>query len=216
MQALDYRAARRLTWIGITAGLLAGAMYLASVVLHLPAMLSRLFWIFLGPLISVAFLGVFAFPGWKRRSAALVVSTVFGVMAGALRLVFSAVQSSNLFYIRRHMADAATDAEREAWSDILTGVFTVQAGINYAYDFFLDCGIILLAIPLWRTSRAGKILAAVGAAIAGTHFTAKLVTFPEPPAEAGLFDFGPAVSLFVLVLLGWMAWTLRRTGEESA
>ena len=40
------------------------------------------FWIFIGPLMCVAFLGVFAFLGRERLSAALIVGTVFGVFYG--------------------------------------------------------------------------------------------------------------------------------------
>ena len=211
----DDVSARRMAWAGIVTGLLASGMYLARVLLDLPTFLSRPFWIFIGPLMCVAFLGVFAFLGRERLSAALIVGTVFGVLAGAFRLVFSVVQSNTLFTIRRHMADAATEVERQVWGDILTGVFTVQNGINYAYDLFLDWGILLLAFPLWRVSRGGRILAVWGAAVTALHFTAKLITFPEPPAEAGLFDVGPAVSAFVLMLLSWMAWRLAREGHED-
>lgn len=210
----DDVSARRMAWAGITAGLLAGGMYLGRLLFDLPTYLSRPFWIFIGPLMCVAFLGVFAFLGRERVSAALVVGTVFGVLAGAFRLVFSVVQSNNLVTIRRHMADAATEMERQVWGDIFTGVFTVQNGMNYAYDLFLDWGILLLVFPVWRLSRGGQILAVSGAAVAGIHFMAKLITFPEPPAEAGLFDVGPAVSVFVLVLLSWMAWRLAREGER--
>lgn len=213
---LDDAAARRLARAGIVTGMLAGSMYLARTVFDLPTHLSRPFWIFIGPLMCVAFLGVFGFLVRRGPSATLVVATTFGVLAGALRLVFSVVQSNNLITIRRHAGEAATEGERQVWAQVFDGVFTVQDGINYAYDLFLDWGIILLAIPLWGVSRGGRVLAVLGAGLAGLHFTLKLVTFPDPPAAAGLFDVGPAIGVFVLVMLGWMAWKLVEEGRTEA
>lgn len=211
---LDDSTALRLAWAGIITGILAGGMYLGNTLLDLPTFLRRPFWIFIGPLMCVAFIGVFGFLIRRGPSATLIVATIFGVLAGALRLAFSVVQSNNLITIRRHASEATTEAEREVWAQVFDGVFTVQNGINYAYDLFLDWGIILLAVPLWSVSRGGRALAILGAGLAGLHFTLKLVTFPDPPAAAGLLDVGPGIGGFVLVMLGWMAWRLTRDAGD--
>ena len=211
---MDERLSGRPMQIGVASGLAAVAMYLAGALLSLPTFLSRPFWVLMGPFMSTAFVGIFPFLVRQRMTASAVLGTVLGVLAGALRCVFSVVQSNNLFYVRRYMAAESSDAAREEWRHILNGVFTVQNGINYAYDLFLDLAILFLALALWRHPRPGKILAVAGIALAAVHFALKLIAFPEPPAEAGLFDVGPAVGLWFLALLVWMV-VERRWAERA-
>lgn len=53
---------------------------------------------------------------------------------------------------------------------------------------------------------------ATGFIAGGLHFGMKLITFPEPPSETGLFDAGPLIGLWygavciqILRSLKWLA-----------
>jgi len=115
-------------------------------------------------------------------------------------MIFAVVQLNNLHYMRKYISAAASVAEKDAWRDILNGVFTVQNGFNYVSDFFIDWTAFLWAIVMWNHPKYGKLFAVTGLIAAGSHFLMKLVTFPEPPSEAGLFDAGPLVSVWFAIV----------------
>lgn len=209
----DARLTGRLIRIGVAAGLAGVVMYLATSLLPLPTFLGRPFWVLTGPLMTIAFVGLFPFVAAHGVTASAVLGTVLGAIAGALRCVFAVVQSSNRYYIRRYAAEESGESAGELWSRIFDGVFTVQSGINYAYDLFLDLAVVFLAVALWRHPGPGRAFAVSGVAVAALHFTLKLVTFPEPPAAAGLVDVGPAVALWFLALLVWVLFRTLRTEE---
>ncbi len=207
----DAALERRLVKIGWTAGLVAVAMYLTRTLLPLPDWLGTAFFIYFGPVLVVAFLGFYPFLARPRASIPALLATVFGVIAGAVNMMFAVVQLNNLHTIRKYMRAAESEAAREAWIDILSGVFTVQNGMNYVYDFFLDMAAFMYAAVMWTHPKFGKIFSILSVLAVGPHFVMKIITFPEPPAEAGLFDAGPLVAIwFAIVLvqvgrnLGWM------------
>jgi hypothetical protein len=136
---------------------------------------------------------------------------VFGIIGAATNMMFAAVQMNNLIYIRGYQGAAASEAEREHWRQILDGVFTVQNGLNYVADFFFDWTIFFWATLMWRHPKFGKLFTLSGLVAGGLHFGLKLITFPRPPAEAGLFDAGPligvwyaAVCIQILRHLSWL------------
>ncbi len=126
--------------------------------------------------------------------------SVFGVIGGAANMIFAVVQMHTLPYLYRYMNAAESAVEKDAWDAILRGVFTVQNGFNYVADFFIDWTALLWALVLWNHPKFGKPFALTGFLAAGLHFSMKLATFPEPPAEAGLFDGGPLISIWFAVV----------------
>lgn len=212
----DPALAKRLVVTAVVAGLAVAIMYPARTFLPLPHFLDLMFWIFFGPLIVVAFIGFYPFLTKPRPSVAAILGTVFGVIGGTCNMLFAVVQSTNLSYIRRYM-DAAESADARAlWQDILNGVFTVQNGINWVSDFFVDWAAFCFAVVMWNHPKFGKVWSMVGFLAAGTHFVLKTFSFPVPPAEAGLFDVGPAVSVFFALVTIQVARNLRWMDGETA
>lgn len=187
--------------LGLAAGTAAVVMYLARSLFPLPDFLGVAFFIFFGPALVVAFLGFYPFLSKPGPSIAGFLATVFGVIAGAVNMMFAVVQMTNLHYIARHIRAAESQAAKEAWQNILNGVFTVQNGLNYVSDFFLDWTAFLYAVVMWDHPKFGKIFSILSVLAVGPHFVMKLITFPEPPAEAGLFDAGPLVAIWFAIVL---------------
>ena len=191
---------RRLVGLAMIAGIAASVMYPARTFLNLPGVLSSAFFIYFGPVLVVAFVGLYPFLNRPRASAAALLGSVFGAIGGAANMAFAVVQMNNLHYIYKYMDVAESATEKEVWRDILNGVFTVQNGFNYVADFFIDWTAFLWAIVMWNHPKFGKLFAIAGIIAAGLHFLMKLATFPEPPAEAGLFDAGPLVSIWFAIV----------------
>jgi hypothetical protein len=194
-------------------------MYLLPKLLPL-GFLSTYFFIYQGPLLVVAFVGLYPFLSKPTASVAAILGTLFGVLAGVCRMLFSVVQLTNLHYIQRHMRSAETPEAKQLWQDILNGVFTVQNGISYVMDFFLDWAVLLFAVVMWKHPKFGKVFSILGFIVAGLHFVMKAYTFPQPPAEAGLFDAGPLVSLWAGLVFIWvlrnLSWIDERQSSSAA
>ena len=196
---------------GCIAGIAVVVMYIAPKLLPFPDFLSTALFIYQGPLVVVTFVGLFPFLSKPVTSVPIILGTVFGIIAGVCRMMFSVVQLTNLSYIRGYKAGAESAEEEQIWQNILNGVFTVQNGISYVMDFFLDWSVLLFGIAMWAHPKFGKGFTLLAILAAGPHFVMKAYTFPRPPAEAGLFDAGPLVSgwaalvaVWVLINVSWM------------
>jgi hypothetical protein len=119
------RLEKNLVTTAVCAGIALSIMYPARTFLPLPNRLATAFFIFFGPLLVVAFVGLFPFLTKPVPSVAAIIATVFGVIAGIANTMFSVVQLTNLHYIRAYMKAASTPEAKQVWQDILKGVFTV-------------------------------------------------------------------------------------------
>ena len=205
--------------MGTVAGSLALVMYLARTFLPLPDTLATWCYMFFGPSLVLAFLGWWPLMRIDGAFLRAQVATVFGIIAGATNMMFAVVQMNNLYYLRLKIAAAENAALAAEWKHILIGVMTVQNGLNFTMDFFLDAAAFCYASILWRRGTPGRVLAVLSIALVGPHFVMKIITFPQPPAEAGLFDGGPLVGVwFLLTTIYVTRWLLRetRSGVEPA
>lgn len=207
----DPNVARSLVRTAAVAGIALSVMYPARTFLPLPEFLQVAFFMYFGPLLVVAFVGLYPFLGKPGTSVPLILGTVFGVISGIANTLFSVVQLNNLDYIFGYMRAADSPATKQMWRNILNGVFTVQNGMNFASDLFLDWTVFLYAAVMWTHPKFGRVFSILGFIAAGFHFAMKNYTFPKPPSEAGLFDAGPLVGIWftlvtiqVLRHLSWM------------
>jgi len=208
------RFTRSLAKWGAIVGVGVVLMYLVPKFLPLPDRIDTLFYVYQGPLMAFGFLGIFAFIRVHELTVPLFAAVVFSVTAAITRMMFLVVQLNNLHFIRGYR-EAAEGVEQQAeWTNILRGVFTVQNGLNIVSDAFLDLGIILFSVACWSHPKLGKPVAIIGFAVAGMHFTFKAWTFPEPPASAGLFDVGPYVALWPLLVCILILLNLKWMDEE--
>jgi hypothetical protein len=143
-------------------------------------------------LLSVAFIGFYYFLKAHRNSAALQTATVFGVIAGTLVNLMLVVQQS-LFI---GLPAATRAAMGPAWD----GLNWVQLGIDVAWDIYISVAMILLGVVLWKHPRFGMVLGGITAFAGLLLLVLNLWTFPTPPGDAGLFDAGPFVGLWFVVL----------------
>jgi len=195
------RHQKTLVKLAIIAGIAVSIMYPARTFLPLPDAVQVAFFIYFGPLLVVAFIGLYPFLKKGSDSIAILFGTVFGVIGGLANMMFAVVQMNNLHFIYKYMEKAESEAVRQTWRNILNGVFTVQNGFNYVSDFFIDWTAFMYAIVMWNHPKFGKSFSILAVIAAGFHFVMKIITFPEPPSEAGLFDAGPMVSIFFMIVV---------------
>jgi hypothetical protein len=194
--------------VGGIAGILAVVAFItASVlggVLEGPSAIVTLLGFAFGPLLCIAFLGLYHVIRSHRDSVALQVGTMFGVIAGAVVNTMIVVQQT-LF---RTVAVEARRSLGLSWA----GLNAIQLGLDVSWDIFISLASISVGISMLSHPRFGRIFGAITSLIGVLLLVLNLVTFPTPPASAGLIDIGPVMGVWYLVISVQM---LRSTGSAA-
>jgi hypothetical protein len=120
-------------WIiyGAIAGILAVFAYVSAIApLPFPEMVKIYLGMAFGPLISLAFVGLYHFFKLHRKTVALQAATIFGIIAGTLVNLMIVVQSAIHLTIP---ADA-----RESLGLAYAGLNMVQLGMDVSWDIYLS------------------------------------------------------------------------------
>lgn len=85
-------------------------------------------------------------------------------------------------------------------------------GLDVAWDMYIGVGTALFAAAAYKHEWFGKVFGITGVIIASLLLSLNLLTFPIPPANAGLFDVGPFVGgwYFAMTIAAWLRlrrWT---------
>jgi hypothetical protein len=134
--------------------------------------------------------------------------TVFGVCAFAIFVVVMVVQFGARMLWREHLVGdlAAGLPDQEAMLELaFQGVNTVQATMDVAFDIFYCLAVILFSSLMIRHEAFGRVIGSFGLLAAGGLLLLNLLTFPLPPANAGLYDLGPLTGIWwVAVIVLWV------------
>ncbi len=191
-------------WILTSAicGLLACINYtLISIpVLAFPKLLTYVLAFSFGPLLSVASMGLYQILKQQNKTVSLQIATVFNVLAGMIVTLMLVVQSSIREYATIYKNQIVENSEKEMFNWIFKEVNSVQLGLDVSWDIFISIGTFLFALNMFSHPQFGKIFSFSGMIIATFLLVFNLLTFPVPPADAGLIDFGPFVGLWYLVV----------------
>ena len=197
--------AMALRWVqvGIGAGLATCVVYPLVSMAPLHPVLLVVLASTLGPTLALASLGLREALRIHQRSVVGDLGALFNVLAGVL------LESMLLVQLAVRLR-----ASGESSAQQIVGVWL---GLDVAWDVYIGVGTGCFAIAMLRHPRFGKAMGIaglfLGAAVAGLN----LLTFPTPPAEAGLVDVGPAIGLWYLAatILMWrsISW-VRDSAKE--
>jgi len=191
-------------WIlyGAAIGILADVAY-AGIFAPLPDTVRLYMGMAFGPLLSLAFIGLYHFFKLHRKTVMLQAATVFAVIAGTLVNLMVVVQSSIYWTIPL--------GEREGLGLAWDGLNMVQLGMDVSWDIYFSLATMLLGLLMFRHPRFGTIWGTVALLVGGGLLVLNLATFPDPPGSAGSVDLGPLsgvlylfVSIRVLMSLKWV------------
>ena len=166
--------------------------FLAAAPLGLPFPVVLLFGFAFGPLLSLAFVGLYYFFSLPRKSVAIQASVIFGVIAGTVVNMMLVVQSA----VRLTIPSEARAGLGLAWD----GLNMVQLALDVSWDIYLSAATMLLGIAMVAHPRFGNIWGGLTIAIGAALLVLNLVTFPIPPAAAGSIDLGPVTGIWYLVI----------------
>ncbi|MFC2117398.1 hypothetical protein ACFLSY_01985 [Bacteroidota bacterium] len=190
--------------VGAIAGLFAIICYLGASVLSMPDLVTRFMVFAFGPLLVVGFIGIYSFFQGIKHGPELQISFIFGILAGATLTLMIIIQIANGMWHQEAMDVAKSDDAILMYKAALIGADRVQLGMDITMDIFITISIILLGICLLRNSLTSKIFGISGILLASLLLILNMITFPNPPGSAGLYDAGPIFGLWLLAFFVWL------------
>lgn len=212
---MDHQINPSTVWIRLATitGLASILCYFAAAFLPLPDMLARLLVFAFGPLLCVAFLGVYRYMAVDRDGPVLQVACLFGIIAGVLVTIMLVVQVGNNMVWADMLAEATSDTAKEAIRTAGRAVNRVQYLMDVVWDIFICGATILLGIVMWSHPRFGKIWGGIGFVTGFVLLVLNLHSFPFPPSEAGSVDLGPLVAVWMLGVFVRLLLLIRKTDK---
>ena len=197
-------SALHLQKIGGIAGILSIIFYFSVAVFSFLPDTLALSLAFSFPLLwIIAFMGLYQFLKNEKPSASLEIGYLFGIIGAAVACVFLVVQQANFIWHTQAMEQAATEEAQALLKASFRGTNRVQAGMDVAFDIFITIAWFLFGINIARSAHFNKLLGWMGCLLAAGLLTLNMISFPTAPAEAGLFDLGPFLGIWTLVIYIW-------------
>ena len=192
--------------IGAISGILSIIFYFSvAVITVIPDRIGLLI-AFAFPLLwIISFMGLYKFLKKENQTATLEIAYLFGIIGSAIACTFIVIQQANIIWASELMNSANYELNKDMYSASFRGANRVQAGMDVAFDIFITISWILFGINIAANKKFNRILGWTGSIIAFGLLVLNMITFPDAPAESGLFDLGPFLGLWALVFYIWFA-----------
>ena len=165
------------------------------------------------PIFSIIYsYGMYTFIAAERDGAANRLAFVFAVLAFSTVLSMVIVQMA----VGAAFGEIAQGLEEGTSTALSRGLKMVDLGLDIAWDILIGVSMIFSAVALKGRTGVG-ILWAPPVMIHGLLMLGlNTATFPWPPGEAGLFDIGPSVGTYMLVIAVRFIVVARREPTSNA
>jgi hypothetical protein len=195
--------------IGAISGILSIIFYFSAAVLpFIPDSIGRLMGFTFPLLWIISFMGLYSFLRKESHTPSLEIAYIFGIIGAAIACSLIVVQQANFMWHDAAMEVANSEETKALLKASFKGANRVQAGLDVSFDIFITISWFLFGINIARSSSFNKILGWTGSLIAITLLSLNLYTFPTAPAESGLFDLGPLLGLWTMVVYIWFTVVL--------
>lgn len=206
----------RIQKIGAIAGILSIIFYIGAAVLSfLPDEVGRLMGFTFPLLWIIAFMGLYNFLKKQSHTPSLEIGYLFGIIGAAIACSLIVVQQANFMWHEMAMESAGSEEIKALFKASFRGANRVQAGLDVAFDIFITISWILFGWNIAKSPSFHKLLGWAGCLIALSLLVLNLITFPNAPAESGLFDMGPFLGLWTLVVFIWFTVILFKKKNRS-
>ena len=206
-QANERKLARNWIKFGMFAGILGTVIYFIAGAGLFPLQQSFILGFAIGPTVTLLFVGFYHFFKLHKKTIALQVSVLFGIISGTIFNMMIVIQGALLLTI-------PSEARSElgyAWD----GLNMVQLGLDVSWDVYYTIATILLGVVMMTHPRFGKIWGAITLGIGAALLILNLYTYPVPPVNAGSVDIGPLSGLWYLIIMIRILTSLNWIDESS-
>jgi hypothetical protein len=206
-----------LSWArtGTGFGFLAVVAYALIAAASLPLAAALVLACVFGPSLAVASMGLYRILRLQTRTVSLDLGLASNVAAGVAVTLMLFAQLGLKEWFDSDVLGGSFDVPRVVLDADLETAKGIYLGLDVAWDLFLALGTVLLAWNMRRHVRFGRVFAWSGLAIASALLVVNLLTFPEPPGDAGLVDLGPLIGLWYLAVTIKMVKSLHWVRESG-
>lgn len=189
----------RFVLLGGLSGIIGTICYIAAVTVPAGQTLSYVF-VMTWPVLSIVFIyALTRYVGAERQSAASHLALVFGCLSFAMVAAMISIQLAVRIGIEEYITEA-TGGTEETLKLIRRSVRLVDLGLDVAWDVFIGTTLLFLAAALMGHSRFGYWWGIPSAMLGLLLIGLNVATFPWPPDTRGLFDVGPVIGVYIIVL----------------
>ena len=140
----------------------------------------------------------------ERQGSMNRLAYLFSVIAFSFVTAMIMIQEAVRITISQRYLEAADSIKRELYQTIYIALDGVDLGIDLAWDLFLGLAIIFTGIVMLKHSKF-KVWFGIPSMICGVLLLGlNAITAPIPPDARGLFDAGPFVGLYSVILSVYM------------
>ena len=195
-------------WIklGIICGLVVSIIYPALIFIPLPEVVQTFLVMLFGPFLALSSAGLYHFITLHKKTLAATAAVVSNIIAGVLITTMLLVQIA----IRSSQPPVIDETSKWIWKSINQ----VHLGLDVAWDVYIFFGTLLFAVSMFNHPKLGKIVSLIGIIISLLLIILNAISFPVPPADAGLFDAGPLVGLWYFVVTLLMIFNFKWVDEK--
>ena len=165
------------------------------------------------PIFSIIYsYGMYTFIAAERDGAANRLAFVFAVLAFSTVLSMVIVQMA----VGAAFGEIAQGLEEGTSTALSRGLKMVDLGLDIAWDILIGVSMIFSAVALKGRTGFGILWATPVMILGVLMLGLNTATFPWPPGEAGLFDIGPFVGTYMLVIAVRFIVVARREPTSNA
>lgn len=163
-----------------------------------------------GPLMAVCGIlnsyAIYCILATERKGSMNRLAYLFSVIAFSFVTAMIMIQEAVRITISQRYLGTADSIKQKLYQSIYIALDGVDLGIDLAWDLFLGLSIILTGIVMLKHSRF-KAWFGIPSILCGVLLLVlNAITAPIPPDARGLFDVGPFVGLYGLLLSVYMVW----------
>ncbi len=190
---------RILTIAGGAAGIFGTCCYITVAAISLSPALSfalAMLW----PILSIIFAFSFhQYVSLTKQSACNHLALIFITLAFLLVAAMLSIQLGVGTGMEESISKA-TEGDRTSLQSFYGSLRLVDLGLDVAWDMFIGTGLIFLSLVLKGHEKFGILWSAPLFLLALMLIVFNVATFPSPPDTAGLFDVGPFIGVFIILL----------------
>jgi len=185
--------------LGGVSGVVGTVSYIVAITASLPWNVSFLL-VIAWPVLSIIFAyALLHYIRLEKDSPAIQLSFLMACLGFTLLAAMASAQLAVHSGIDTITADVAHTGDTTV--DLIRGSMRlIDMGIDVAWDVFIGTSLIFMAFALKGHSKFGKWWGLSAGLLGIALMIFNVVTFPWPPATKGLFDIGPFVGLFIIIL----------------
>ncbi len=188
-------------YVLIIGGVLASICYILPTQVSLGANLGPVLFAHFGFFLAISVIGMYQILKKELTHFAFKMGSILIVLSGVVHSIMATMQGANIAWYMRLKEKIPEDIDKNNYLDMFYGVFSGQAGVDFAFDIFISFGVFFIAISMLYNKLFGKVMPILGIFISLLGYGFNAASFPNNPNQEGLVDPGPFFSVWFGLLL---------------